>query len=912
MSPDRNPNMDPTDIVAEFPLSTTQTRDWFLDQLRPGDPSLNISVSWELLGNVRADSIETAFNTVIDRHEILRTRFVEKDGAPMQQVVRTVPFKLDLIDLRAVPVAQQQARVTEIARETSTRAFDLTQAGLIRASLVRMSGERALLMYVAHHTCFDGFSIKVLGREIGEIAQAVEAGRAPNLPDLPLQFGDYAMWQGEYLASGALDDERAYWTATLADLPYTELAADFPRPAMFSSPSEQITRALPADFEARLNALAAKYSMSAFAISAAVFSAALQRLTGQTDLAFSTPVTGRMDVDLEPMIGVFINNLVLRYLPEPSQSFDSYLRASKPVVEGALAHQTMPYNKLIEALNPPRDLSRNPLVSVNFTHGPVFMESKRYGGFELRSVPSELPGAICDLNFAVVGRHEAWVMAAEYATNLFKPESVERILDAVQAAFAQLFANPDAPLAQIAGAVAMPVAGPQTSPLAEALLACDLVDEVAVLQSDSGEFAFVTPGQTGLMPLESLPSQIRARLAGQDLDLRGVSVLKTLPKTASGVVNLTALRVPNTAPTPTLAARKSDTQDKLRAIWSELLDASVTDPNASFFDLGGHSLLVVKMLVKLRATFGCEINVTTVYEHPSLAGLSAQIDRLMTPAVDAQTEIEDDWRIMRLARQGTGHSLIAVNNYATALALGTAGSLPRQTSAVRLFDNGKGIAFDQASFEELAALYAQIIRKAQPEGPYLLYGNCVHGNLALEAARVLQAEGAEITGVAMSDVWEPGYVNSIQRGTALFWKEKFHAVWNRARRVRRGDLTLSAFLGGFRLVRMTGILQLAQKIGLIERIRLSDLEAEQERFVAYVSRLRNEYRPKPVDFPVLHIVTDITPHFKGFSPSIGWEHVVAPDKLTTTTLAAIAAHGETKQGLVELADLIEGFADQAK
>lgn len=902
-------------IVAEFPLSATQTRCWFLDRMQPGNPSLNVAVRWELRGQVQTASIERAFQTVVDRHEILRTRFVEKDGAPMQQVVAGVPFKLDTVDIRAVPEAQQMARVDDIAHEVAERPFDLGQPGLIRATLIRLAADRAILTFVVHQSCFDGASIRVLGYEIGTAAQAFEEGRSPDLPDLPLQYGDFALWQQEYFASGVLEEEGAYWEDRLKDAPYFEVEPDRPRPPVKGTAVAQVNLDLPADFGDRLAAAAQAAGVSPFTYGCALFSASLARATGRDDVLFGTQIAGRLDSDLDPMIGVFINNLVLRFAAPEGRALSEHLAEAKQVVEGALTHQSMPFNAIVERLNPRRDPSRTPLISINFNLQQVFMETRTYGSFELRSSPSHAPGAIYDLDLAVMGRPSGWQMNLEYALALFERETAEAILDLVRGAFETAFADPSRPLSAIPVPPLLSERGQddrrRISAAEHALAAHPMVREAAVIRTAEALYGFVIPQATGALPLEDLPQKIMGEVTGEAVaDLSGVSVVADFPRSSTGTINRSALTAPRGADRAKAATARPDILAAIQGDFAEVLGVEGITPASHFFDLGGHSVLVLRLLTKLRDRWGVGLDVTQVYEHSTPADLA----RLVTARLDCQAEAapSEDWRIMRLRREGQGLPLIAVNNAATALALGTAGSAPRVTSCVRVFDAGRGLALDDRPFEAIAAEYAGVIRKAQPEGPYLLYGNCVHGNLALEAARVLQRDGAEIAGVVMKDVWEPGYTSALPQDPKLNRQEKIHALRTRLRAVRAGEMSVSALLGMYSITRKLGILQLGTKLGLIARVKRSDLEADQERFISHVSRKRDAYRPAPVDFPVLHVVTGITPSGGGFSPSIGWEAVVAADKLTTVRLPKVLVLRDKRVGVEAMAQEMERFLGEAQ
>ncbi|WP_301069286.1 condensation domain-containing protein [Pseudooceanicola sp.] len=913
-----NAAVTPPEVIAEFPLSTTQLRCWFLDQMKPGNPSLNVAVRWEVRGTLQAANLERAFQHVIDRHEILRTRLVDNGSGPVQQVVDHVTFKLDLVDIRAIPADQQAERIEAIAHEFAERPFDLGKPGLIRATLIRLTADRALLAYVLHQSCFDGFSIRVLGHEIGTSAQAYEEGRQPDLPELPLQYGDFTLWQKEYLESGVLEEESAYWLKTLDGISYFEIEPDKPRPAVRGTGVAKLTAEMPGEFGAALSAGARAQGVSTYTYGAAIFSACLHRMSDARDLVFGTQIAGRLDTELDPLIGVFINNLVLRFSAQPEARIADQVAVAKTVIEGALTHQSMPFNTLVERLNPPRDPSRTPLISINFNLQNVFMESKSYGDFDLVSTASHAPGAIYDLSLAVMGRPTGWQMVLDYSDELFEADTARAILDLVQAAFDLAFRDPEARLSDIPLPTHL-VERQQADRRAvaqveQALAAHPMVREAAAVRNGDTFYGFVVPGDTGTLPLEHLPSRIMDALAGDPAAkaLTGISLLGGFPRSSTGAVNKTLLRAPKQA---TEQARRSAARPEvvaaLQADWQDILGLAQITPDAHFFDLGGHSVLVLRQLARIRDRWDVALEVTQVYEHPTLDALA----RLISARLDRQPEDNsesEDWRIMRLRRDGEGRPLIAVNNAATALALSTAGQNPRQVACVRVFDGDRGIDLTERPFQDIAADYAQVIRKAQPEGPYLLYGNCVHGNLALEAARVLHREGAEIAGVVMKDVWEPAYTERLNQTRSSRWREKLNALRVRIRAVRNGELSLTAMLGAYRIIRATGILTLAQWLGLIDRVRMTDLEVDQERFIDFVTRMRNEYRPGPVDFPVLHIVTNITPKGAWISPSIGWENLVTPGKLKTVHLDKVLVLRDRRIGVEAMAAEIETFLGEAQ
>lgn len=907
------------DVVAEFPASTTQQRAWFLDRVKPGNTALNVAVRWEFRGTVSADSIERAFAHVIDRHEVLRTRLVERDGALVQQVVAYVPFKLGRIDIPATDEAEALRRIDTIAQEDAARAFDLTQPGMIRTTLVRFSPERAILLIVVHQSIFDGFSIRVLGEEIGKATAAFEAGRQPDLPDLPLQFGDFALWQKELLECGVMEEEAAYWQETLKDAPYFEIEPDKPRPAERSTDAGKIVVNLPEDFGPRLKEAAQAASVSPFAFGAAVVSGCLHRLTGARDVLMGVQVAGRTEVDLEPLIGVFINNVVLRFHPEPDCAFADHLASARRVIEGALSHQTLPFNKLVELINPVRDPSRTPLISVNFNLMEVFLQGRSYGEFELISVPSHLPGTIYDLNVAIIGRPSAgWQITLEYATDLFESATIEALAAMLRDCFDLALSTPGLRLGDLPldpTLAARQERQIQTlKRIEEALVAHPNVAEAAAVDAGGTPYAFVIPDGTGITPLESLPEMLMrfaARTLATDEMPSGVSVLAAFPRTSRGDINRAILTPPRSASgpaAPRVVRTDPEVEAALREDWCAVLSVSELPPNASFFDLGGHSLLAVRLLARVRERWGLEPGIAAIYEHATLPDFAAYVSGQLAAAPAAK---DDYWRVLPLVRAGEGTPLIAINNASTALAIAQEFPSPRPATCVRIVDGARGLDRVPESFEEIAAEFAKAVRQAHPEGPYLLFGICVHGNIALEAARCLQAEGAEILGVVVKDVWEPAFSERVLASRRMRLHDKRHAVLTRLRMLRMGTLSLSAFLGSFRLVRRTGVLHLAQRLGLIDRVRTSDLALEQERFIDHISRARNRYRPAPLDLPVLHIVTGISPRGGGFPPSLGWEDVVT-GRLKTVWIDDLLVHGERRIGTAALAREIESFLGERR
>lgn len=432
-----------------FPCSAAQRRAWFINALHPGTAALNIALRWELRGRFDPSIIEQAFQIISGRHEILRTVFVEQDGEPVQRVAAHLKVKLAVADLTPGEEEERLKRASELCQQEARRPFDIGKLPLLRLTLLRLAQDHAFLLVTAHQMIFDGFSIRLLFHELGTLTQALAAGRPFQLPDLPLQYGDYCLWQKEFLASAALSAEAEYWKSKLAGATYFEVAPDYERPARRTSRGDIIAIMLPPDTGGRLEQAARRHNTTLFSFACAATAAMLHRYTGRSDVIFGTQIAGRDDEDLENLIGVFINNLVLRFDVSAELTFDEFLLRAKATVEDALIHQRMPFDKLVEILNPPRDPKRTPLISINFAVLNDDREPKRFGEFELSRQPSHPTGALYDINFSLLRWPDGWRLALEYNPDLFAKTTAQQLLDFLLAAFELAVSNPSARLSSL-------------------------------------------------------------------------------------------------------------------------------------------------------------------------------------------------------------------------------------------------------------------------------------------------------------------------------------------------------------------------------------------------------------------------------------------------------------------------------
>ncbi|PNG25268.1 non-ribosomal peptide synthetase [Methylocella silvestris] len=433
-----------------FSCSSAQQPFWFMDALEPGNPASNIALRWELVGRISADTIERAFQAVIDRHEILRTRFIHEDGEPFQVVAPRFDFQLSVVDLAAIPEDRRIEEAMALVRRDARVSFDIEKLPLIRATLLQLAPDHAFIALTVHHLVFDGVSMSIAGREFGVFAEAIDSGRPAILPELPLQYGDYCRWEAACAASGAFDASLEYWRRQLSGAPYFEVPGDRARSAAKARGGEIAAIILPAELAEKIEGIGRTRNVTLFVLGCAVITLLLRRYTGKSDILFATQSAGRDDVDLENLIGCFVNNLVLRFSADDDPSFEAWLGRVNETVQGALRHAKTPFHKLVEILNPARNQTRPALASVNFTVFRHIVHRARYGDFELTGHPSESAGALYDLNFFIVHWPNGWRIAAEYNPALFDKATVERLLAGFVAAFEFAFATPQAPLSAFA------------------------------------------------------------------------------------------------------------------------------------------------------------------------------------------------------------------------------------------------------------------------------------------------------------------------------------------------------------------------------------------------------------------------------------------------------------------------------
>ncbi len=434
---------------AAFPTSFAQQRLWFLDQLDPGTAAYNLPRAFRITGPLNVDVLTRAFQIVVQRHASLRTVFDSVEGEGRQIVLSEVEVKIPIVDLVGFPQSKRESEALRIAGEEGTKPFDLREGPLIRPILVRLDPETHFLVLVMHHIITDGWSIALLFREVTKCYEFITKNQTPELPELPLQYAEYAHWQREYMSGDVLATEIEYWKHKLAGAQtMLDLPTDHPRPPTTSWHGSNEEFTLDNDALTKMKALAQAESATLFMVTMAAFQALLWRYTNQESILVGTPTAGRGDVDIENMIGLFVNTLVFRADFSTNPTFRDLISQVRSFALEAYAHQDVPFEKLVEELIPQRSLDTHPLFQVMFTFQNIPKQVFEIPGLTIKEMPFEAGIAKFDLS-AEVWENSEFHCQFEYNTDLFERSTIRRMLGHFERLLTAVVENPSLGVAQI-------------------------------------------------------------------------------------------------------------------------------------------------------------------------------------------------------------------------------------------------------------------------------------------------------------------------------------------------------------------------------------------------------------------------------------------------------------------------------
>lgn len=430
--------------TGEIPLSFAQERLWFLDQLEPGSPVYNVCEAVRMKGTLDVGVLERSLNEIVRRHESLRTNFITAEGRAVQVVAPARTLTLNVVDISAWRDGSTDQELHRRIVEESRRPFDFTRDLLIRALLVRSAPTEHTLLLTMHHIISDGWSIGILFRELSVLYPAYCTSQPPALPELPIQFADYVLWEREHLQGAVLDKLLAYWKTQLGGpLPVLELPFDHPRAATPMSRGGLQAVQLSRPLTQALKALGQQEGATPFMTLLAAFKVLLHRWSGQTDIMVGSVVAGRRKVEVEKLIGFFVNTVVFRGDLTGNPTFRELLARVRDMSLGALAHQDMPFERLVKELRPDRAASRNPLFQVMFVLQNAPMAPMELPNVTLEPVEVDTGTTKFDLTLSMVEAPQGLRAAFEYNADLFEPGTISRLLGCFQTLLESIVAQPD-------------------------------------------------------------------------------------------------------------------------------------------------------------------------------------------------------------------------------------------------------------------------------------------------------------------------------------------------------------------------------------------------------------------------------------------------------------------------------------
>ena len=434
--------------LYRFPTSIAQQSFWYLDRLAPGNSCWNIAVRFRIAGPLDVSLLQRAVDEVVRRHDVLRTSFALIDGALAQIVHSEAMIPLPLDDLSDLA---SSARDAEEERRTIAEAalpFSLRTGPLLRVRLLKLAKQEHMFLVTIHHIVSDGWSIGVFSDEIATHYANLASGIPATSPDLPLQYADYTIWKNEQNENAAGSQLRSYWQTKLANLPVCEIPSDYPRPAGQTQRAYILSLVLPVSLTDSLAALARNHGCTLYTLSLAALKMLIAHYTRQHDVYVGTLLAGRDRVELEPLIGAFINTLILRTDLSGNPSFLDLLARVQRTVEEGMAHQDLHFQQVVEALRLKRDPNRPTVYGINFIYQRDFVKALQFAGLTMTSVPSKSPGAIYDLNFFMVQRSDGWRLSCEYNCDMYEAVAVNRMISQLRHLLEQIVANPNRKLSE--------------------------------------------------------------------------------------------------------------------------------------------------------------------------------------------------------------------------------------------------------------------------------------------------------------------------------------------------------------------------------------------------------------------------------------------------------------------------------
>jgi thioesterase domain-containing protein len=672
-----------------YPASLTQQRLWFLDQLQGRNSAYNVYLGLWLRGPLDLNVLQSSLQEIVNRHDSFRTEFRLQGEELLQVVTQNCSASLPLIDVTSA--TDPYGETYRLASQEVEEPFDVSEAPLFRARVFQVTPEDHVFLCTMHHIITDAWSMQIFAKELTVLYEALSNGRSAALPELPIRYGDYSEWQREWFGTEALQQQLAYWKKKLENPPrLLELPKDGPRPLEQTFDGASQTVPLSGDLIRKINSVAARYQATPFMLLLAAFKVLLYRYSRQPDVLVGVPVAGRNRVETEGLIGFFVNTLVLRDDLSGNPKFADVLTQVRETTLGAFANADVPFETIVEALQPERNLSYNPIFQVMFAAIKSAVRSHGFGNLTAFPYVVSISASIFDLSMTVIeGVDEQWWAQIEYNTKLFEYGRIRQMFGDYITLLDAVTGSPEARILDLRG-----------------LSVPDVKDAANYSVSSKSE----VKANGGALPSAPAASTKDQQLAQ-----------------------------------PAAAERKL-----LMEVWKRVLGLPSIGIHDNFFDLGGHSLLAARLILQMRDLTGRDIPVSAIFRAPTIESFARLLQRESIFKTDPVAMLLQEGRgpipFFAVAAPGVDTAGLALLARQMEKDQST---YKLQPPAPVVW----GRPFSKKELRELAQECIAAMRAVQPHGPYCLGGMCEGVLIAQQMILELESQGEEVGLFAIFDTW---------------------------------------------------------------------------------------------------------------------------------------------------------------
>ena len=675
--------------VGIYPAALAQRRLWFLDQLQGPTSAYNVHVGLWLYGPLDLNALQASLQTMVDRHESLRTCFTLTRNQLIQLVVPSTPVALPLTDFSAAPDPYPQ--VYDLAKQEVARPFDLSQGPLFRAGVMRIAVEEHVFLCTMHHTITDAWSMQVFVKELSALYDGFVSGTVPKLPELPVQYGDFSEWQQQALQTELIQEQLSYWADKLKGAaPVLDLPQAAPRPNEQTLAGTTRTFPIPRELMTGVSTLATRQNSTVFMLLLAAFKVLLYRYSRQSDVLVGVPVAGRSQVEIEGVIGFFVDTLVLRDDLSGNPRFRDLLARVRETTLGAFANGDVPFDKIVEMLQPQRDLRYNPIFQVMFSMIKSAIRSHDFGNIAAYPYVIYPSTSIFDLSATFIEDSDGnWWLQFDFNTDLFREERIAAMCEDYIGLLRGIASDPEARI--------------------------DTLPVVSLPQST------VTAQP---------PSKMTNRAEEKKLNASSWASFGRNRRQSPGIYELE--------------------EALLVDIWKDVLGVPKIGRHDNFFDLGGHSLLAARLVREVQNATGRKIPVSAIFKAPTVATLARLIkDGSCFTAEPVSMKLREGAnRIPFFAIAAPGVDAIGFGFLARTLAEEQPVYKLQGPGALVA-----GRPFQKEELRKLAQEYITAMRSVQPHGPFCLGGMCDGVQIAQEMIIELESQSEKVSLFAIFDTW---------------------------------------------------------------------------------------------------------------------------------------------------------------